>query len=185
MKQLPLLVVDGYNVMLAEDRYGPLLEQHTSSNLVQISQQIDDPFAPARERLISDVAAFGQREYEACVVFDGANNLSSERQSMSVAGVRVIFSRQGESADDVIERIVTQARTSGRSVSLVTSDNTIRSSVGSVVTRLSSSLLLREMRTQDQTVATFQKEHVSSRMTVEDRIDPAVRQKLWQMLKNA
>ena len=147
-----LLVVDGYNVMGASPRYQHLVDEGGDSRDLGT-----DPFVRARERLVTDVAAFAQGRYDAVVVFDGANNLSDERPTCMCAGVTVEFSRQGESADALIERIVTDARRAGRSVALVTSDNTVRATVGMGVARMSSDLLVHEMEVGDAEVAEEQR----------------------------
>ena len=144
-----LLVVDGYNVIHKSARYLELIDEADGG----------DPFERARTKLIGDVASFAQHRYDAVVVFDAAENLSSQRPNLSQAGIRVLFSEAGQSADAVIERLVTNARLQARSVTVVTSDNTIRATVGGVpVTRLSSDVLVREMDAMDADVTQELKE---------------------------
>ena len=125
-----LLVVDGYNVMFATPRYEELLDEQGSSTQETAAERAyhlnTDPFYRARLALISDVAAFAQSTYEAVIVFDGKGNVNDERPERSHAGVQLVFSETGESADSVIERLVTDAREAGRKVFLVTSDRDIR-----------------------------------------------------------
>lgn len=176
-RRLDLLVVDGYNVMGATERYQGLVDEgHDAAHLDT------DPFVRAREALVSDVAAFAQGSYEAVVVFDGAGNLSPERPAYKVAGVRVVFSRTGESADTVIEQLVTEARTSGRNVTLITEDNTVRAAVGSVVTRLSSTLLVHEVERVDAEVERANDDRTHQHMTLEERLPQDQRAKLWKLL---
>lgn len=175
-----LLVVDGYNVLGATPRYEGLIDEHTDP-----AKFDTDPFVRAREALVTDVAAFAQGRYDAVVVFDGAQNPDPTRATTHEAGISIMFSRAGESADTVIERLVTEARTAGRPVSLVTSDNTIRATAGygpGEVTRISSALLVHEIEQVDREVETVRDEHVSQKMTVEDRLSPEMREKLWKML---
>lgn len=177
-----LLVVDGYNVMGATPRYEGLIDEHTNSKAFDT-----DPFVRAREALISDVATFAQGRYEAVVVFDGAQNPDPDRAVTHEAGISIMFSRAGESADSVIERLVTDARTKGRPVSLVTSDNTIRATAGygpGEVTRISSALLVHEIERADAEVEAEREERKPGKMTIEDRISPEMRAKLWKMLGN-
>ena len=98
--------------------------------------------------------------------------------------MRLVFSRAGESADEVIERLVTEARLAPRAVTVVTSDNTIRATVGGIpVTRVSSDVLVTNM---DALSAEYQRandERQTQHMRLEDRIDPAAREKLWRMLR--
>lgn len=174
---LDLLVVDGYNVMGATKRYEGLVDEDGAGGRLG-----SDPFVRAREALITDVAEFAQGRYEAVVVFDGGGNLNPERPNYDRAGVRVIFSPTGETADTVIEKIVTDARLKGRNVALVTEDNTIRATVGTVVTRISSTLLVHEVERVDEEVRFANQERTHQRMTLEERLSPEQREKLWKML---
>lgn len=188
-KRLPLLVVDGYNVIHGTDRYKILIDEHAGagalSDVAFLSRDPygHDPFGSAREALLADVAAYAQHTYEAVVVYDAAGNVSEERPNYSRAGVRVIFSKAGESADSVIERLVTKARLQSRDVLLVTSDNTIRFTVGGVpVTVISSQLLAADIAVAEKESRAARDERTHMRMTLEDRLDPVSRQKLWKLL---
>jgi predicted RNA-binding protein with PIN domain len=97
--------------------------------------------------------------------------------------VRVLFSRTGEDADSVIERLATRARRVQRDVLLVTSDNTIRFTVGGVpITTVSSQLLARNIEVTSSDIETAREERTYGRMTLEDRLSPEAREKLWKML---
>lgn len=189
MARLPLLVVDGYNVIYGTTRYQVLIDEHAGAGALADVKYLSrdpyghDPFERAREALVADVAAYAQGSYDPVIVYDGAQNLSEDRPNLSKAGVRVVFSQTGESADTVIERLVTRARHEGRDVLLVTSDNTIRFTVGGVpVTSISSQLLATDIGfvARDAEVAREERSH--SRMTLEDRLSPAEREKLWKLL---
>lgn len=189
MARRALLVVDGYNVIYGTARYQGLIDEHAGAGALADVAHLSrdpyghDPFGRAREALVADVAAYAQGTYDAVIVYDGAGNLSDERPNFSQAGVRVIFSQTGESADTVIERLVTRARHENRDVLLVTSDNTIRFTVGGVpVTSISSQLLAIDMDVVDQDVATAREERSHGRMTIEDRLSPEQREKLWKMM---
>ena len=167
-----LLVVDGYNVIGATERYRSLIDESA-----------DDPFERARWQLVTDVATFAQRAYEAHVIFDGAGNVSPLRPVVRQAGVAVEFSATGESADEVIERLAQSARRSGRETCVVTSDNVVRATVGGVpVTTISSTLLAHEIDVTDAEVAREAAAAGRSHMTVEDRLSPAQRAKLDALL---
>ena len=169
-----LLVVDGYNVIYKSARYLARMDETAEG----------DPFEQARELLISDVAAYAKGRYEPVVVFDAAGNVSPERPDLSRAGVRVIFSAAGESADEVIERLVTEARLAPQAVTVVTSDNTIRATVGGIpVTRISSDVLVTNMDALDVEYRQANAERQTQHMRLEDRIDPAAREKLWRLLR--
>ena len=143
-----------------------------------------DPFEQARELLIADVAAYAKGRYEPVIVFDAAGNVSPERPDLSKAGVRLVFSPAGESADTVIERLVTEARLAPQAVTVVTSDNTIRATVGGIpVTRVSSDVLVTNMDALDVEYRQANAERQTQHMRLEDRIDPAAREKLWRLLR--
>ncbi len=105
MKQL---IVDGYNVMFAIDPYRELVT----------TEQWDT----ARAALVNHVASYAKPGFEATVVFDGTRNADPERDPVTLAGVTVLFSPYGQSADALIERLVRAARGRGQQVEIVTSD---------------------------------------------------------------
>lgn len=189
MARLALLVVDGYNVIHGTTRYAGMIDEHAGAGALADVAFLSrdpyghDPFDAAREALVADVAAYAQGTYEPVIVFDGAGNLSDERPDFSRAGVRVVFSRQGESADTVIERLVTKARTQNRDVLLVTSDNTIRFTVGGIpVTTISSQLLAADIAVVEVEAHVARDDRTHMRLTMEDRLDPSTREKLWKLL---
>lgn len=190
MARRALLVVDGYNVIYGTTRYQGLVDEHAGAGALADVAHLSrdpyghDPFVRAREALLADVAAYAQGTYDPVIVFDGAGNLSDDRPDFSTAGVRIVFSRTGESADTVIERLVTKARHENRDVLLVTSDNTIRFTVGGVpVTSISSQLLAGDIGRVAQDVEVAREERSHSRMTLEDRLSPEAREKLWRLLE--
>jgi predicted RNA-binding protein with PIN domain len=85
------LILDGYNVIGALDRYRDA-----------------DSFDAARELLISDaLKAAGWTGREIIVVFDAHRGPEPERVEQRAGGaVRLIYSALGGSADDVIERLL-------------------------------------------------------------------------------
>ena len=170
-------MVDGYNVIYGTPRYQVLIDD-------PVPRQIDnDPFDRAREALVADVAAFAQGSYDPVIVFDGAGNLDPERPGIRMAGIPLVFSQTGEQADAVIERIVTQAREKGRRVTVVTSDATIQATVfGDGVTRISSRMLAGEIEDVSAGAEQGIEERTHARMTIEDRLDPAVRSRLNKLL---
>ena len=74
-----VLIVDGYNVIRLTPPYRELAGIDLES---------------ARAALVSDVAAYAAGEWDATVVFDGANNPHSTGEPHNVAGVRIVFSRR-------------------------------------------------------------------------------------------
>ncbi len=189
MARRALLVVDGYNVIYGTVRYQGLIDEHAGAGALADVTHLSrdpyghDPFGRAREALLADVAAYAQGTYDPVIVFDGAGNLSEDRPDFSSAGVRIVFSRTGESADTVIERLVTRARHENRDVLLVTSDNTIRFTVGGIpVTSISSQLLATDLGHVDHDVETAREERSHGRMTLEDRLSPEAREKLRKLM---
>ena len=185
----PLLVVDGYNVIGATPRYASLVDEHAGAGALADVASLSrdpygyDPFETARSTLMNDVATYAQGRYDAIVVFDAAGNLSDDRPRFAPGGVRMVFSATGESADTVIERHVVRAREQGREVLLVTSDNTIRATVGGIpIATVSSQLLARDMQTTNEEVREARDDRSHMRMTMEDRLDPSTREKLWKLL---
>lgn len=161
---LPLLVVDGYNVIAAE----PSLRSRFG----------DDPDS-VRLELIERVASFATGMYEALVVFDAQRNPSSDGTPHDVAGVTVVFSPAGVEADAVIEAWSHAALESGRQVVLATSDAETQRVVGrSGVTRLSSRLFWDEIRDADAEAAEHKPE--ATRTRIEDVIDEETREALMR-----
>ena len=169
-----LLVVDGYNVIYKSSRYLARMDETSGG----------DPFEQARDLLVADVAAYAKGRYEPVIVFDAAGNVSPERPDLSKAGVRLVFSPAGESADTVIERLVTEARLAPHAVTVVTSDRTIRATVGGVpVTRVSSDVLVADVNALAAEYGRENDARQTQHMRLEDRIDPAAREKLWKILR--
>ena len=96
------LIIDGYNLL---------------------GDQSSAKSAMAREALLRDLAGYRQRKAHAItVVFDGWQQGQSIEQREHRAGVQVIYSRRGEKADQVIQRL---AREYGSDCAIVSSDHEI------------------------------------------------------------
>ena len=156
-----LLVVDGYNVIFGTPRYEQLIDRPSP-------RQLDhDPFDRARELL----------------VFDAAGNVNPDHPELRRAGVRMIFSPTGVTADTVIEKLVTDCRHEMRAVTVVTSDNAIRATVGGIpVTRISSSMLAHEIDVLDDDREQARADRSPGRLTVEDLLDAETVAKLNRLL---
>ena len=156
-----LLVVDGYNVIFGTPRYKALMDEPDA-------RQLDhDPFDRARELLVGDVAAFAQGRYEPVIVFDAAGNVSPEHPELRRAGVRMIFSPTGVTADTVIEKLVGECRRQGREVP---------------VTRISSAMLAHEIDVLDCEREVDISDRRHGKLTVEDRLDAETLAKLNALL---
>jgi len=169
------LLVDGYNVLRSSGYYAHLTEtapDHTH-----------DAFNAARQALISDVATFAGRDYEATLVFDGGGNPGSSGEPRSVAGITVVFSPAGVSADSVIEELAHKAALRGREVLVVTSDAATQWTVfGGKITRMSAADFSFEMHGIKQEVVEAADRQAGKR-TLSDRLDSEIRQALERMAR--
>ena len=176
-RRLALLVVDGYNVVHGSDRYRALVDDGPAYSLPDAASLSRDPYGHdpllrARDALIADVAAYAKGTFEAVVVFDAAGNLNPDRPDQSQAGVRVVYSDVGESKQ-------------GRDVRLVTSDNTIRYTVGGEpVASVSSAVLAQDLEVMAGEVEVSRVERTHARMTLGDRLSADQLAKLRDMLGN-
>jgi hypothetical protein len=103
------LVVDGYNIIHA---WPPL------KRLLGVSLEA------ARDKLIERLSVYGLvTGADVTVVFDSRQKASGANAEQLVEGVRVIFTRRGHSADQVIERIAYEATAAGGVVTVATSDH--------------------------------------------------------------
>ncbi|MCS6897091.1 MAG: NYN domain-containing protein [Nitrospira sp.] len=98
------LIIDGYNLLGAMRGWSEKLES-------------------AREDLLEMLAAYRHRKrYDITVVFDGWQHDRPVEQHDRYGGVQVVYSKRGEKADQVIQRLV---RHYGPDCALVTSDREI------------------------------------------------------------
>ncbi|HEY7485946.1 MAG TPA: NYN domain-containing protein [Streptosporangiaceae bacterium] len=119
------LIVDGYNV--TKTGYGEL------------------PLADQRNRLVSGLGGLAsQTRAEITCVFDGAE-LDAPVAITAPRGVRVLFSPPGQTADELIGRLV-RAEPEGRAVVVVSSDREVADAARRAGARpASSALLLRRL----------------------------------------
>ncbi|MCL4498826.1 MAG: NYN domain-containing protein [Chloroflexi bacterium] len=86
-----LLIVDGYNLINYHPRYMKIKESDLEAS---------------RVRAIEDLASLATlSDYDVIIVFDAAETENKERHRATILGVEVWFTRSGESADSVIERL--------------------------------------------------------------------------------
>lgn len=165
-----LLIVDGYNVLHATDRYRAL---------------VDHDLDAARARLVSDVAAYASGGAGAIVVFDGAANPASTGAAHDIAGITVIFSPYGRDADTVIEDLVVGRRSTGDEIELVTSDaQTQWVALSNAVKRVSSAEFVREMSATES--EWLEHNPTGTRKgTLDERVDRATRDTLARWARGA
>ena len=98
------VIIDGYNLLGARGQ----MRAHSDHG---------------RERLLQDLMEYRQQKgHPMTVVFDGwRQNVATERHEHR-AGVQVIYSRKGEQADQVIQRLASQF---GRDCAVVSSDREV------------------------------------------------------------
>ena len=126
-----LLVIDGYNVIFAWDELKALAEAHLDS---------------ARSRLEEILLNYhGFTGSDVVLVFDGYAVKGNPGEKHGEGGVRVVYTKENESADLYIERLLHEIGRN-RAVRLVTSDNLIRlSALGSGISRTSAREFGNEM----------------------------------------
>lgn len=169
--KLPLLLVDGYNLLRSSGRYDD----------IEVDDFDDDPLNRAREALIADVAAFAQGKFDATIVFDGGGNVMSEGIPTQAAGIKVMFSAAGTDADQAIERLAFKAREAGREVVVISSDWAVQNATfRDGVTRMSAVGFTHEIDEVDEGFR--ENAHPAGKMTVESRLDPKTRDKLKALL---
>ncbi|MBU4194679.1 MAG: NYN domain-containing protein [Actinobacteria bacterium] len=127
------MVVDGYNVLCADERLRSLRE---------------DDFEAARETLISDLVDYCDREEcEMEVVFDAAGAGGAESHEKRSRYLDVTFTAGGKTADSYIEGFIYAVPKSGvRAVTIVTGDWELqRIASGAGLLRMSSREFLEEL----------------------------------------
>lgn len=168
-----LVIVDGYNVLRSGSRYAR----------ITFPDYTDDTFNQARERLINDVIDFAGCTTEAVVVFDAADNSYAVKESDTrIGAIRVMFTRRGQSADHLIEKLAFDAKERGIETLVISSDADIQDAVfGGGVDRMSAEGFCQEMDLHAQEVHEDNSPQITSKNTIEGRIAPEVAQQLRQM----
>jgi predicted RNA-binding protein with PIN domain len=106
------ILVDGYNVI------------RRNASLLALEKK---SMAAARDALVGQLAQrYRHTPHRVTVVFDGAAGVE---QVVHERRVRVIYSRAGEKADEVIARLAAQAHAEDREVEMYSDDSEVRSSV--------------------------------------------------------
>jgi predicted RNA-binding protein with PIN domain len=113
------VVVDGYNL---------IRRSVTLSGAEELSLE------HGREALVEKLRQYKRiKRHRITVVFDGADKLTLAEEKTQQKGIKIIYSRQGKTADSVIRRI---CRDQGENIVVVTADGELASyaeSCGSVV----------------------------------------------------
>lgn len=159
------LILDGYNVIGALDRY-------------RDAGSLD----AARELLVNDaLKAAGWTGRPLIVVFDAHRGPGPERSEPRAGGaVRVVYSAPGESADDVIERLL--SRLEG-SATVFTADFALQRTA---LARGSTRATPREFADLlDELPAVTSRPNAPRRSSIADRLSPETLRKLEEIRRKA
>lgn len=157
------VIVDGYNVLRTASRYKTLAAHDLEA---------------ARAKLVADAAGLTDCATRVTVVFDAAMNERSTGAAHHVAGVAVVFSPHGMTADDVVEHLAARAKSRGDVAVVVTSDaETQRAVMGGTALRMSSREFEREVQDAERDARASAPAGTSS-VPLERRIDDDVRRAL-------
>ena len=86
-----------------------------------------DTFEAKRENMIAQLMDFVEvNPAKIILVFDGQRNPSMHRGNETRGPIKVIFSAQGETADDVIEDLISKRKGKARDHLLVSSDRRLQ-----------------------------------------------------------
>jgi predicted RNA-binding protein with PIN domain len=173
------LVVDGYNVLRSSSLYRTAL-----GDPIWDDDFSGDPLNPARQRLLTDVSSYAVGNYRrTIVVFDGAGNESSKGDTSQVAGLEVVFSPYGISADSLIEEYVYHALEEGDEVVVVSSDATVQTTVfRGKVTRMSAEGFAHEISYVREDIEELAAP--SGKNSLAARVDAETRAQLKALLKD-
>ena len=159
------LILDGYNLIGALDRY-------------RVAGTLD----AARELLINDaMKAAGWTGRPLIVVFDAHRGSEPEKiEARAGGGVRVIYSAPGESADDVIERLLSRLE---ESATVYTADFALQRTA---LARGSTRATPREFANLlDELPAVTRSPKAPRRSKLRDRLSPEALRKLEEIRRRA
>jgi predicted RNA-binding protein with PIN domain len=103
-----IIIIDGYNLLPNLKIKADSLEKKRDGMIAQLLEFIS--VNPAT----------------VTVVFDGHHNPSMHRGNETHSGIKVIFSAQGELADDVIEELIKKRKGKARDYLIVSSDRRLQ-----------------------------------------------------------
>ena len=161
------LVLDGYNLIGALVRYSP----RSTGSLDR-----------SRELLVNDaLKAAGWTGREIIVVFDASQSPEPGRTEPRAGGaVRVVYSAPGESADDIIERLV---RSNGNSYTVYTADFALQRAALANGAARSAPREFEELL--NELPAVTRTPNVPFRARVSDRLSPEVLRSLEKLRREA
>ncbi|MDI6800243.1 MAG: NYN domain-containing protein [Actinomycetota bacterium] len=160
-----LMIIDGYNVIHQSDRYSGFDLDLEGSRLKLI------------EDMISYAAIFGP---EVIIVFDGSGGWSDYTQAQFALGVKVLFTKKGQTADSAVEKIAHQAEAT-KEVTVVTADYEEQRAVfGKGALRKTPGELISEIAGLD-VERSAAKDEPQKRLFIEDSLDEQTKDKLRKL----
>jgi hypothetical protein len=165
-----ILLIDGYNIINA---------------WAELNEAKKISLEAAREKLIEIMADYSaQMGILVIVVFDAHQVENSRRVSYIINGVEVVFTKEGETADQYIEKMV-DAIGREQKVRVATSDWIEQQIVlGRGATRISAMELYREVKGLVEERRIKEKKNRENRETLGERIDPRIWETLERHLKD-
>src|SRR5438128_1095462 len=106
------ILVDGYNIIKRGASYQAIAARNLAAARAQLVNQL--------------VNRYRHTPHQVIVVFDGdgaSEQVSQDRR------IRIIYSRHGETADNVIARLAQEGRAAGREVEMYSDDTEVRQAV--------------------------------------------------------
>ncbi len=169
-----LLIIDGYNFIF---------------NFFKAGRLDNNDIEYYREKLIADLIAYNsQKDHDLILVFDASKRGNQLRSSEMIDQIKVIYSRKGETADTIIEELVS-GWSDYRKICVVTSDysqqkvifgkNTVRRSCREFGLELNS--IRGDIRKR------IKKENTSTKRAfypLEKRLDPEMRKRISDYRKS-
>lgn len=169
-----VLIIDGYNFIF---------------NFFKAANLDNDDIEYLKTKLIADLTTYNsQKNHELVLVFDASKSSNQLRSSEMVDNIKIIYSREGETADTIIEELVS-GWSAHRKIFVVTSDysqqkvifgrNTVRRSCREFGLELNS--IRNDIRNR------ILKENKNTRRVfypLEKRLDPEMRKKISDYRKS-
>ncbi|KKC48780.1 MULTISPECIES: NYN domain-containing protein [Paenibacillus] len=167
-RQSDVLLVDGYNIIGA----WPELERLKESNLEE-----------ARDRLLDLLADYqGYTGHQVYVVFD-AHQVPGSRSAYKQHKLTVVFTKEKETADECIERLVTELKKRSRHIYVATSDSVEQHvAFGKGALRISARELELELQQNRREIdKSLRSDSAKSRNTIDAKLSLEMRTMLERM----
>lgn len=163
------LILDGYNVI---------------NSWPELKQLMDESLEVARGGLVEIMAEYSAfKGIKSIIVFDAYLVKGSMRNSQKLKGVDVVFTKEKETADSYIERLIFELSGNKRNrVSVVTNDwNEQQIVLGGGATRISVREMVLEFDQIKNKITKKIEAPKRQKETLSDRIDPSTLEKLEKL----